>query len=79
MKQVAENYRPAQAGHPPGSNMCVWVKAAERTPVAYVQHGHDEEAWGNPAFKTLLLNSIKWAYSKDAKDWAHQHPAKIFA
>ena len=79
MKQVAENYRPAQAGHPAGSNMCVWVKTAERSPIVYIQHGHDEEAWTNPAFKTLMLNGIKWASSKEALDWAAKNPKKIFS
>src|ERR1017187_7506898 len=48
-----------------------WVKTAERTPIAYIQHGHDNVAWTNPAFRTILLNAIKWAASKEAKDWAH--------
>src|SRR5690348_6254029 len=31
--QTAENYRPAQAGHPPGSSLSGWYKSAERSPV----------------------------------------------
>jgi len=66
-------------GHPPGSNMTGWVKTAERSPVVYIQHGHDKLAWDNPAFRTLMLNAIKWTASKDGKDWAHANAKKIFA
>jgi hypothetical protein len=45
-------------------------------PVAYVQQGHDNEAWSNPAFRTLLGNAIKWAASTEAKDWTHAHPKR---
>ena len=53
-----------------GSNLSGWVKVAGRTPIAYIQHGHDKSAFENPAFQTLILNAIKWAASKDAKTWA---------
>ena len=65
--------------HTPGSNMTGWVKTAERSPIVYIQHGHGEEAWTNPAFKTLMLNGIKWASSKEALDWAAKNPKKIFS
>jgi len=78
-KPVAENFNARVAGHPPGSNMTGWVKTAERSPIAYIQHGHDKVAWENPAFRTLVLNAIKWTASKEAKDWAHANPKKIFA
>jgi uncharacterized protein len=84
-KQIWQNYSQAQApserfpnGHPPGSNMSGWYKAAERSPVVYIQHGHDNEAWSNPAFKKLLLNSIKWAASPESKTWAHANAKRIF-
>jgi uncharacterized protein len=70
---------PKFADHPDGSNMTGWVKTAENSPIVYIQHGHDEEAWQNPAFKTIMLNSIKWAASKDAMDWAKKNPKKIFS
>ena len=58
--------------HPevPGSNLAGWVKVAGRTPIAYLQNGHDRTAWENPAYQTLVLNAIKWAASKEAKTWA---------
>ena len=71
--------RPLTVGHPPGSNLCGWVKSAERSPVAYIQHGHDNKAWTNPAFRKLILNAIKWAASSESKAWARANPQKIFA
>ncbi len=65
--------------HPPGSNMAGWVKTAENTPVVYLQNGHGPTAWSNPAYRKLVTNAIKWAHSKEAKEWAKAHPSKIFA
>ena len=76
--QTAENYRPQQAGHPPGSNLCGWYKSAERSPVAYIQHGHDNDGWSNPNFQKLLLNAIKWTASPEGKAWAHTNAKRIF-
>jgi len=64
---------------PDASNMTGWVKTAENSPIVYLQHGHDSQAWENPAFRTLMLNSIKWASSKEALDWAKKNPKKIFS
>jgi len=81
-KPIDSNF-PAQSArgwkHEPGSNMTGWVKTAEKSPIVYIQHGHDEKAWENPAFRTLMLNSIKWASSKEAMDWAGKNPKKIFS
>ena len=76
--QTAENYRPAQAGHPPGSNLSGWVKTAERSPVVYIQHGHDNTAWANASFRKLILNAIKWTASPEGKTWAHANAKRIF-
>ncbi|HUA83433.1 MAG TPA: ThuA domain-containing protein [Bryobacteraceae bacterium] len=65
--------------HPPGSNMAGWVKTAESTPVVYLQNGHDNVAWTNPAYKTLVTNAIKWVNTSEAKSWAKANPSKIFA
>jgi type 1 glutamine amidotransferase len=70
--------RPQVKGHPPGSNLTGWYKAAERSPVAYIQHGHDQRAWENPAFRKLMLNAIKWAASPESKAWARANEKRIF-
>ena len=70
--------RPQVKGHPAGSNLTGWYKAAERSPVVYIQHGHDIRAWENPAFRRLMLNSIKWAASPESKTWARANEKRIF-
>lgn len=72
------NRGPAIASHPPGSNLTGWVKTAERSPIAYIQHGHDNTAWSNPAWAKLVLNAIKWTASPESKTWAKANPKKIF-
>jgi hypothetical protein len=72
------NRGPAIASHPPGSNLTGWVKTAERSPIAYIQHGHDNTAWSNPAWAKLVLNAIRWAASPESKTWAKANPKKIF-
>ena len=59
--------------------MTAWVKTAERTPIAYIQHGHDNAVWTNIYFQRLMLNAITWAASSDAKAWAKANAKKIFA
>ena len=76
--QTAENYRPQQAGHPQGSSLTGWYKAAERSPVVYIQHGHNNEAWANPNWRRLMSNAIKWAASPEAKAWARANEKRIF-
>jgi type 1 glutamine amidotransferase len=70
--------RPLTQGHPPGSNLTGWYKAAERSPVVYIQHGHDQRAWENPAWRRLMLNSIRWAASPEARAWARANEKRIF-
>ncbi|HKQ45468.1 MAG TPA: ThuA domain-containing protein [Rhizomicrobium sp.] len=65
-------------GHPPGSNLTGWVKVAERSPVVYIQHGHDARAWENPSWRKLMLNAIRWAASPESKTWAKANEKRIF-
>lgn len=70
--------RPLTQGHPPGSNLSGWVKVAERSPVVYIQHGHDARAWENPSWRRLMLNAIRWTASPEAKTWANANEKRIF-
>ncbi len=70
--------RPLTQGHPPGSNLTGWVKVAERSPIVYIQHGHDQRAWENPNWQRLMLNSIRWAASPESKTWARANEKRIF-
>jgi uncharacterized protein len=64
--------------HPPGSNLTAWVKSAENSPIAYIQHGHGPVAWANESFLLLMENAIRWAASDEAKAWARANPQRIF-
>ena len=61
-----------------GSSLSGWYKTAERSPVVYIQHGHDNGAWANASFRKLLLNAIKWTASAEGKTWAHSNAKRIF-
>jgi uncharacterized protein len=78
-----ENFEPARRrdpnwNHPLGSNLEAWYKSAENSPIVYLQNGHDNQAWANPAYQKLVANAIKWAASDEALKWAKAHPQKIF-
>jgi len=63
---------------PRAPNYTGWYKAVENSPMVYIQHGHDNTAWSNPAFQTLMLNAIKWAASREAAAWARANPKVTF-
>lgn len=76
---VAENFTPpplapadeqAAWAHPPGSNVVVWANAAGNSPVVAADIGDSPAAFGNPDFRRLLHNALKWVASADARDWA---------
>ena len=48
-------------------------------PLVYLQNSHDNNAWSNPAFQTLMLNAIKWAGLREAMTWARANPKVIFS
>ena len=75
---MAPNSANVGAGHAPGSTMTSWVKTAENSPIVYIQHGHDNNAWSNPYWQKLMLNSIKWAASPESKTWAKANAKRIF-
>lgn len=75
---MAPNSANVGAGHAPGSTMTSWVKTAENSPIVYIQHGHDNNAWSNPYWQKLMLNSIKWAASPASKTWAKANAKRIF-
>lgn len=56
--------------HPDGSSLVGWVKARGNSPIVYLQGGDDAEALGNPHFRKLLQNAVRWVGSRDARDWA---------
>lgn len=43
-----------------GSIPSVWIVKDPKTRIVCITLGHDERAHENPAFKTLLINTVKW-------------------
>lgn len=72
------NRYPSGWRHPKvGTQLTAWARSAEKSPLVYLQHGHDRQAWENPAFRTVLMNAIRWTASQEARDWAAKNPTKI--
>jgi uncharacterized protein len=63
--------------HPPASPLLGWVKTAGRSPVVYLQPGHGPSAYGNPSYRRLVANAIRWVASPDAHRWAQEHAAAV--
>jgi type 1 glutamine amidotransferase len=45
-----------------------WTKMYGRARVVTIQSGHDVLTFGNPAYRTLLRQSIEWVYSSGKKN-----------
>ncbi len=56
--------------HPPGSNLVVWANALEASPIIVSELGDSPSAFGNPGFRQLLENALRWTASEDARRWA---------
>ena len=56
---LAENAPDKGAAHP-----SVWIVKDAKTRMACITLGHATEAHENPAFRTLLINAVKWAGSR---------------
>ena len=47
--------------HPKNNKEVAWVTKYGKSPVFYLQLGHDNQAWKNPAYPELLKRGIRWA------------------
>jgi hypothetical protein len=56
--------------HPDGSNVVGWVKHYRNSPIAYMQGGDDPEAYSSAHYRQLIQNTIHWAASEAALNWA---------
>ena len=62
--------------HPKGSSLVGWVKGWGSSPIVYLQGGDDAEALGNPHFRTLVQNAVRWVGSDAARDWVAERLKK---
>jgi trehalose utilization protein len=53
-----------------GTSLVGWYRAVAKSPLVYLQNGHDAVAWSNPSWQLLVSNAIKWVVSPEAKAWA---------
>jgi type 1 glutamine amidotransferase len=53
--------------HPKCGRDVAWTKTAGQSRVCYLIFGHDEKAWQNPSYQTLLLTALRWAAAGTAK------------
>jgi type 1 glutamine amidotransferase len=62
-----------------GTSLVGWYRAVGKSPLVYLQNGHDAVAWANPASQKLLTNAIKWVVSPEGKAFAAKEgkPMKI--
>ena len=76
---VAGNFTPpplappeeqASWDHPPGSNLIVWANRAGASPVVASDVGDSPAAFGNPGFRRLVGNALRWVSSEEARAWA---------
>jgi len=56
--------------HPEGSNLVGWTKTYKNSPIAYIMFGHGPQVYYDNSYRLLIVNAIKWAISKEAKNWA---------
>jgi hypothetical protein len=47
--------------HDPSMRALAWTRQYEKSPVFCLQLGHDNLAWSEPNFRTVLQNGIMWA------------------
>jgi uncharacterized protein len=56
--------------HPPMAPLAAWAKRAGRSPLVYLQPGDGPGAYGNPHYRLLLANAVRWVASPQARAWA---------
>jgi len=74
---VGAEAAPDCAAHPPGSNLIGWAKAAERSPLVYLQPGDSAETFGLEPYRHLVGNALAWVASPEARAWAGRHAVPL--
>ena len=55
--------------HSEGSDLVAWTKTYKNSPIAYVMFGHGPKVYYDKHYRSLVVNSIKWATSNKTADW----------
>lgn len=54
----------------PRSPLIGWAKKAGNSPLIYLQPGDSAATYGDPIYRQLLGNALRWVASPAAQDWA---------
>ena len=65
--------------HDDGSNLVGWTKRARNSPLVYLQPGDGPPTYGDPAYRRLIENAIRWVASPGALSWARNETADATA
>lgn len=55
--------------HQGGSDLVGWTKTYKNSPIAYIMFGHGPKVYHDKHYRSLIVNSIKWAISEEALSW----------
>ena len=56
--------------HPAGTNLVGWARRQGASPIVYLAMGDGPAAYGNPGFRKLVENAVRWVASAEAHEWA---------
>jgi uncharacterized protein len=56
---------------PSSDRVIGWTKIYHNSRVCYLQSGHDQTAYQNPIYRTLVVRAIRWSDSAMAQDILH--------
>ena len=59
--------------HPKNAKAIAWITSYGKSPVYFLQLGHDDKAYEHPSFRQLIVRGIRWAASEAKK--MRQQPA----
>jgi uncharacterized protein len=51
--------------HPPGSDLVAWTRTVGRSRLVYLQFGDGPDTYGDPTFRHVLSNAIRWTGGRD--------------
>jgi hypothetical protein len=74
---VGVDAAPDCAAHPPGSDLIGWAKAAEQSPLVYLQPGDSAETFALEPYRQLVGNALAWVASPEARAWATRHAVPL--
>lgn len=61
-----------RANHPDSASVIGWTHRYGNSPIVYIQHGHDGLAYGNPNYRQLVRQAIRWVVeSSGAERYSH--------